>query len=465
MLKPISRKVVVGMAVITMATVVGLGWSRSLSHSKPLRPSQTNPIAQPDRTLKGHSVWVYAIAISPDRKTLASGSYDGSIKVWDLHTGQLLRTINAHATAVESLAISGNILVSGSWDNRVKLWNLAKGELIRTLPKHSDDVKSVAISSDGKILASASWDKTVKLWNVQTGEEIHTFIHTDAVRAVAISPDGQLLASGTEDGKIAIWQLNTRKLRTPLAAHDKAIFSIAFSSNGNIASGSDEGTIKLWSSHGELLHTLTGHNSAVRSVAFSPDGNIIASGSHDSTIKLWNSRTGQMLATLAGHSKSIWSVAFNPQGNVLASGSADETIKIWQVSKLTSSAVATPSEASISELEAVVQTRPEITNYTQIYALNQKVYGQINQTWLQRSQFRKDLVYRVGVAEDGAILGYKSVNSDVSNSTEQIALKNLLYKLVERRAAKNEATVHFRVVFTTRGILEVSPWQGYRSIN
>jgi len=118
MSKPIYGKVSAALAIATIAAVVGFSWSRSLSQSnEPSTASKSMLIAEPSRTLKGHSAWVYAIAISPDGKTLASGSYNGTIKIWNLQRGELLHTINGHTDAVESLAISSNgqILASGSW--------------------------------------------------------------------------------------------------------------------------------------------------------------------------------------------------------------------------------------------------------------------------------------------------------------------------------------------------------------
>jgi WD40 repeat protein len=344
--KLIPKKVSIAVAIGATISVVGFGWSKSLSQSK---LEVCAPASQGYKILKGHSYWVYAIAMSPDGKILASGSYDGTIKIWNQQSGKLLLTIkgdtsNGHGDAVKSLAISSvreassqgfrRILASGSWDNRVKLWDLENGKLIRTLTGHLDNVDSVAISLDMKSLASASWDKTVKLWNLKTGQLIRTFNHKYPVQAVAISPNGQLVASGTEDGKVTLWNLTTGQLKTPLAAHEQAVSSLSFSPDGKVLASSDyEGKVKLWNlDKGQLLNTLNGHKGAVWSVAFSPDGMSIASGGYDKTIKLWNVQNGKLLKTLSGHDKAVWSVAFDPKSDrTLASGSADETIKIWNL--------------------------------------------------------------------------------------------------------------------------------------
>ena len=140
------------------------------------------------RTLDAHSNWVLSVAISPDGNTLASGSADKTIKLWNLKTGQLLHTLNAHSSWVNVVAISpdGQTLVSGSADNTIKVWNLSNGKLLRTLKRqlgsegHSGSVCSLTISPDGQTLASSSTDNTIKLWNLHTGKLLRTLIeHSD----------------------------------------------------------------------------------------------------------------------------------------------------------------------------------------------------------------------------------------------------------------------------------------------
>ncbi|KAJ5718775.1 hypothetical protein N7488_004421 [Penicillium malachiteum] len=286
------------------------------------------------QTLEGHSDWVGSVAFSPDGLTLASGSDDHTIKLWDTATGTQRQTLEGHSDWVNSMAFSPDMLTlaSGSDDNTIKLWDTATGTQRQTLKGHSDWVGSVAFSPDGLTLASGSGDNTIKLWDTATGTQRQTLEgHLDSVGSVAFSPDGLTLASGSDDHTIKLWDTVTGTQRQTLKGHSDSVGSVAFSPDGlTLASGSDNNTIKLWDTvTGTQRQTLEGHSGWVRSVAFSPDGLTLASGSGDNTIKLWDTATGTQRQTLKGHSDRVRSLAFSPNRLTLASGSGDHTIKLW----------------------------------------------------------------------------------------------------------------------------------------
>ncbi|MCA2859822.1 MULTISPECIES: hypothetical protein [unclassified Microcystis] len=215
--------------------------------------------------LEGHDNSVLSVNFSPDGKTLVSGSDDKTIKLWNVETGQEIRTLKGHDSSVWSVNFSpdGKTLVSGSWDKTIKLWNVETGQEIRTLKGHDSSVLSVNFSPDGKTLVSGSDDKTIKLWNVETGQEIRTLKgHDNSVNSVNFSPDGKTLVSGSWDYTIKLWNVET----------------------------------------GQEIRTLKGHDFYVNSVNFSPDGKTLVSGSADKTIKLWNLGTDWGLSDLMGRS-------------------------------------------------------------------------------------------------------------------------------------------------------------------
>jgi serine/threonine protein kinase len=247
-----------------------------------------------DKTLTGHSNVVWSVAYSPDGRYLASGSWDKTIKIWEVATGKQLRTLTGHSDWVNLVVYSpdGRYLASGGDDKTIKIWEVATGKQLRTLTGHSNMVWSVAYSPDGRYLASGDGDNTIKIWEVATGKELRTLTgHSDPVLSVVYSPDGRYLASGSYDKTIKIWEVAT----------------------------------------GRELRTLAVHTDLVSSVAYSPDGRYLASGSWDKTIKIWEVATGKELRTLTGHSREVMSVVYSPDGRYLASGSGDKTIKIWRV--------------------------------------------------------------------------------------------------------------------------------------
>ena len=287
-------------------------------------------------TLSGHSYSVLSLAFSPDGQTLASGSSDNTIKLWHVSDGSLMNTLSGHSDSVKSIAFSpdGQTLASGSADNTIKLWSVSDGSLQQTLYGRTDSVDSIAFSPNDQLLASSSGDGTI-IWRISDGSLLHTLSgHTDWVNSVAFSPDGQTLASGSYDKTIKLWRISDGSLLQTLDGHSNSVMSVAFSQDGQtLASGSFDNTIKLWRvSDGSLLQTLGGHTDWVNSVAFSPDGQMLASGSGDGTIKLWHVSDGSLLQTLNGHTGLVNSVAFSPDGQTLASGSSDGTISLWRVS-------------------------------------------------------------------------------------------------------------------------------------
>ncbi|NET59627.1 MAG: hypothetical protein F6K47_26805 [Symploca sp. SIO2E6] len=303
-------------------------------------------------TFNKHADAVYAVAFSPNGKTLASGSGDKTIKLWELSTEWEIGTFggswfSGHAQTVRSIAFSptGKTLASGSEDKTIKLWNVRTLEKFRTIKGHANSVNTIAFSPDGKTLASGSGDKTIKLWQVSTGKEQQSLEHLFDVFSVAFSPNGTILASGSWDYIIRLWDVRTGQQICTFDKHLFDVFSVAFSPDGKIlASGSEENTIKLWdiTSLGKEGNreqgignreqkTLTGHTNSVNAVVFSPNGQILASGSKDKTIHLWDVSTGELLYHWQAHSDSVLDLAISPDGQTLASGSADGTVKIWQL--------------------------------------------------------------------------------------------------------------------------------------
>ena len=290
-----------------------------------------------------------SLCFSPDGKTLASSGddWDSNIRLWDVQTGELLKTLKKRTAFedfegrdVNSVVFSpdGNTIASGSGNGTIRLWNVHTGEFIKYLEGHTKSVNSVVFSPNGNTLLSTGEDGAC-LWDVNTGEYIEE-VQIPAVSA-AFSPDGKTCAIGSEIG-ISVRDAHTfqflESLRTYKGSEDNnfrgkdigSITSVDFSPDGNTIVSCGGNNVHLWDSDtNQLLKTLIGHTESVNSVVFSPDGNAIASASDDGTIRLWNVNTRKHLKTLMAHADSVNIVVFSSDGETIASAGNDRTIRLW----------------------------------------------------------------------------------------------------------------------------------------
>ena len=287
-------------------------------------------------TYTGHSQWVRSIAFSPDSDKIASGSHDMTVRIWEANTGKCIQVLKGHTDRVRLVKFdpTGKILLTSSQDKSVRLWDVKSGQCLRNLIGLGNLLGAVIFTSGGRILGGTREKSLIKLWNVDTGKCLNTLQgHAKWVQSMAFSSDGKVIVTSSEDKTIRVWDVKTGQCLNILEGHSNWVRSIAFSPDGDtFAGGKEDRTIGLWSiSTGRCLQTLQDHSKWVWSVSFNPDGSLFASGGEDQAIRLWDTATGQCLKTLQGFSKPIWTVAFSPDGASLASGGADQKIQIWSI--------------------------------------------------------------------------------------------------------------------------------------
>ncbi|MFL9455235.1 MULTISPECIES: WD40 domain-containing protein [Nostocales] len=299
------------------------------------------------QVLQGHTRRVWSVAFSPNPTDsplggiVASGGDDCTIKLWDITAGKCLKTLHEHTEGVSSVAFHprGHLLASGSGDGTIRFWDVAGGQCLKILEGHEGGVSSVAFSPDGSLLATGSEDRTVRLWNIKEARCLKIFQgHVGLVWSVAFSPDSNLLATGCEDRTVRLWDISEGNCIRVLDGHTNRVWSVAFSpilQNGFgsiLVSGSKDQTVRLWNvSNGSCLRTIRGYTNWIGWIAFSPNGKLLASANEDRTVRLWNVADGKCQVVLKGHTHQVWSVAFNPNGKIVASGSEDRTIRLWNV--------------------------------------------------------------------------------------------------------------------------------------
>ena len=289
-------------------------------------------------TLRGHSKVVVSIAVSPDGRTILSGSQDGTVRLWDLASHKLISILTNFQDSVHSVAFSpdGKVFAVGGLGIRtgVTLWDAKRLRLVASLEGLT---ASVAFAPNGNLLAyGTSRDfypkngEDVIVWDYKANREVARILHGGA--RVAFSPDAKLLAVGGQNDAVILWDVVSQQSvgRLPKPA---TVNSMAFTPDGtNLVVGYWEGELLVWDLAGQRVRTkLTGHTGRIWDLAFSPDGKLLATASSDQTVRLWDVETWQTKDILRGHGNEVWGVKFTPDGQTLVTGSKDETIMVWPV--------------------------------------------------------------------------------------------------------------------------------------
>ncbi|BDA48746.1 Guanine nucleotide-binding protein subunit beta-like protein [Coccomyxa sp. Obi] len=305
-------------------------------------------------TLEGHSGWVTSIAtpLDPNSDTILSSSRDKTILVWNLTReegsyGYARRSLKGHSHFVEDVVISsdGQFALSGSWDGTLRLWDLTTGQTTRRFLGHSKDVLSVAFSMDNRQIVSGSRDKTIKLWNT-IGECKYTIAepdgHTEWVSCVRFSPvtTNPIIVSAGWDKLVKVWNLTNCKLRSNLAGHSGYINTVTVSPDGSLcASGGKDGVAMLWDlAEGKRLYNLEA-GEIIHALCFSPNRYWLCAATTN-CIKIWDLESKSIVDELKPDFGELGkkaqvpycvSLAWSADGGTLYSGYTNGKIEVWGV--------------------------------------------------------------------------------------------------------------------------------------
>jgi WD40 repeat protein len=298
------------------------------------------------RIFKGHTNQVSSVAFGKSGRFALSGSWDNTVKLWEVESGKCLRTFSGHTNSVTSAVLStdARFVLSGSTDKTLRLWEVSSGRCLRIFTGNSGWVNAVALTHNSRYALSGSEDKKIKLWNVNSGLCLRTLKgHSWGVTSIAWSLDGRYILSGSYEEMPRLWELKTGQCLRSFKGHDRAVTSVAMSDDGRFGlSGSADRTIKLWHLEtGKCIHTFTGHQDEISSVSITPDGQFALSGSADGTVRLWEVKTGRCLCTFTGHVNKVSSAAIGKEGKLGLSGGGglpgqlfqtqDTTMRLWYI--------------------------------------------------------------------------------------------------------------------------------------
>lgn len=279
---------------------------------------------------------IRSLSCSPGGNEFASASSDGSVRIHASNSGTILRTLIGHIDQVSVVVYSpdGKLLVSVSTDRTLRVWDAETGSGLRVFRGHTRSVTSVLFDTDGKHVISASFDGTIRRWNVEIDGDVGEIIssHLDEVRYICLSPNERILAFTGRDGVIRFINLTHGSIIDQLFVSDAPVKALAFSPNGKlIASGNQNSMVQLWSidTQMELKRFQGQFSSHVLTTAFSKDGRQLLCGSGGGTIRQWDIETGAELRRLASHTHAILSAVYSFDGRRILSGSVDGTVRIW----------------------------------------------------------------------------------------------------------------------------------------
>lgn len=337
-----------------------------------------------------HGDHILDMDISDDDRLVFSGSFDDSIAVWELETGQIIHTLEAGQITGARFLDTANRGATTDQDGNVIIWNLATGERIRTIEHeeaplrggvvvtpdgeliiaaddngnvmmwetngtgnaplisfrgHNGRITSLAMHPDGLEVATVSFDYSIIVWDIlgrdaeiRRYEEMEDVIIYDAT----MSNDGLLIASGTGDGRVIIRDANSGDLLHEIQITESNVYALSFSPDGSqLAVAGEDATVTVWNTEsGELMSTYSDLQAPIRTVVFSPDGNFLAAGGGqvqvnanrpiDNRVAIWNTE-GELIQTLAGHRAAVRDLAFTPDSMQLLSAGDDSEIILWNI--------------------------------------------------------------------------------------------------------------------------------------
>ena len=323
--------------VTTMAIAPDGTWLATGSHDGTVRIWDAVRWAQ-TALLTGHHSDASTVAIAPDGTWLATGSHDGTVRIWDTPSHSPNARFTRPGSAILAVAIAPDRTWFATGDDRaVAIWDSASGVQKTAFTDLPDPAHALAISPDGTWIATGHLDDTVRIWDTSTWEQKAALGGHGryGAEAVAIAPDGTWLATGGWNGKVRIWDTASWTRKATFRAYSYGIRAVAIAPDGTwLATGGSSEKVRIWHTASWTRipsRVLDADYDSDQTVAIAPDGTWLAAGGDRGTVHIWDTATWTRTATLTGHDREIKAVTIEPDGAFLATADVNGSLRIWDV--------------------------------------------------------------------------------------------------------------------------------------
>ncbi|HBE69800.1 MAG TPA: serine/threonine protein kinase [Planctomycetaceae bacterium] len=280
---------------------------------------------------------VWSVDFAPDGKHVAAAIEDGSVRIWEVGSQELLKSFGAHRGIVWMVEYhpSRPLMVSSGDDAEIKLWNTESYELVRSWEADSA-VRGIAFSPDGQKLVAGDREGTLHIYDIDSNQEVARKTHAGSILAVDYSADGKLVASAGSEKTVFVFDSESLEQRQALTGHDGPIYNLRFAPKGNqLASVGWNKNVRVWNTDtANEEFNLVGSEGDVWGVEFCADATHLVTSDQEGTARAWNLSTGQVVTTLRGHSAAVHNISLDPTARRVATSSRDGTIRVWDMSSV-----------------------------------------------------------------------------------------------------------------------------------